>query len=126
MTSQRSCDSQSFLDNIVIPLVKKVFPKGRNPHARRPHLRLYNRRVHFSRVAEQFIAQNHISRHPQLAYSPDLAPSDFELSGHLKNSLVGRMFDDSEELLDGITSFLEEVQSSELHIVFSHWVERVR
>jgi hypothetical protein len=35
------------------------------------------------------------------------------------------MFDDPEELPDGITSFLEEVQSSELHIVFSHWVERV-
>jgi hypothetical protein len=30
------------------------------------------------------------------------------------------MFDDPEELLDGITSFLEEVQPSELHIVFSH------
>jgi predicted TIM-barrel fold metal-dependent hydrolase len=35
------------------------------------------------------------------------------------------MFDDPEDLLDGITSFLEEVQSSELHIVFSHWGERV-
>jgi ABC-type iron transport system FetAB ATPase subunit len=35
------------------------------------------------------------------------------------------MFDDPEDLLDEITSFLEEVQSSELHIVFSHWVERV-
>jgi hypothetical protein len=35
------------------------------------------------------------------------------------------MFDDPEELLDGITSFLEEIRPSELHIVFSHWVERV-
>jgi hypothetical protein len=35
------------------------------------------------------------------------------------------MFDDPEELLDGITSFLEAVPPSELHIVFSHWVERV-
>jgi hypothetical protein len=34
------------------------------------------------------------------------------------------MFDDPEELLDCITSFLEEVQPSELHVVFSHWVER--
>jgi hypothetical protein len=36
------------------------------------------------------------------------------------------MFHDPEELLDGITSFFEEVQPSELHVVFSHWTERVR
>jgi hypothetical protein len=42
-----------------------------------------------------------------------------------EESLDGRLFDDPEGLLDGVTSFLEEVQSSELHIVFSHWVERV-
>jgi hypothetical protein len=36
------------------------------------------------------------------------------------------MFDDPGELLDGITFFLEEVQPSEFHVVFSHWVERVR
>jgi histone-lysine N-methyltransferase SETMAR len=126
MTSQRSFDSQYFLDDIMLPLVGKVFPKGRNPHPRRLHLHLDNYRVHFSRVAEQFIAQNHISRIPQPAYSPDLAPSDFCLFGHLKNSLAGRMFEDPEELLDGIASFLEEVHLSKLHVVFSHWVERLR
>jgi hypothetical protein len=81
---------------------------------------LDNCRVHFSRVIEPFIARNHISRVPQLAYSPDLAPSDFWLFGHLKNSLTGRMFDDPEEFLDVITSFLEEVHPSKLHVVFSH------
>jgi hypothetical protein len=110
----------------MIPLVKKVFPKGRNPHAHRPHLHSDNSRVHFSRGAEQFIAQNHISRVAQPASSPDLARSDFWLFGHLKNSLADRMFDDPEERLDGITSLLEEIQPSELHVVFSHWVERVR
>jgi hypothetical protein len=35
------------------------------------------------------------------------------------------MFDDPEDLLDGITSFLEEVHPSELHVVFGHWIERV-
>jgi histone-lysine N-methyltransferase SETMAR len=107
MTSQRNFDSQYFVDNIVVPLVEKVFPKGRNPDARRLHLHLDNRRVHFSRVTEHLITLNHISRVPQPAYSPDLAPSDFWLFDHLKNSLAGRMFDDPEELLDGITSFLE-------------------
>jgi hypothetical protein len=36
------------------------------------------------------------------------------------------MFDDPEELLDDMTSLLDEVQPSELHVVFSSWVERAR
>jgi hypothetical protein len=36
------------------------------------------------------------------------------------------MFDDPKELLDGITSFSEGVPPSELHLVVSHWGERVR
>jgi hypothetical protein len=126
MTSQCSFDSQYFVDHIMVALIEKVFPKRRNPHARRPHLHLDNCRVRFSSVAEQFIAQNHISRVPQPAYSLDLAPSYFWLFGHLKNSLAGRIFDNPEQVLDDITSFLEEVQPSELHVVFSHCVERVR
>jgi hypothetical protein len=126
MISQRSFDFQYFMVNITVPLLEKVFPKGRNLHARRQDLHLDNCRVRFSKVAEQFIAQNKISRVPQSADSPDLAPSDFWIVGHLKNSLAGQMFDDPEELLGVITSFLEEVHPSKLHVVFSHWGERVR
>jgi hypothetical protein len=36
------------------------------------------------------------------------------------------MFDDPEELLGVMTSLLEEVHPSKSHVVFSHWVERVR
>jgi hypothetical protein len=126
MASQRSLDSQYCMDNIMVPLVEKIFAKGRNSHARGLHFHLDNCRVHFLRVAEQFIPQNHIFCVPQPATSPDLAPVDFWLFGHLRNSLTSRMFDDPEELLPGITSFLKDVQPSEFHIVFSHWIERVR
>jgi hypothetical protein len=125
MTSQRSFDSQYFVDTIMVPFVEKFFPKGRNLHVRRLHLHLDNCHVHFSKVTEKFIAENHISRIPQPGYSPDLALSDFWLVGHLKNSPAGRMFDEPEELLDGISSLLEEIHPLELHVVFSHWVEMV-
>jgi hypothetical protein len=85
-----------------------------------------NCRIHCSNVIEEFIAKNHISRVPQPPSSPDLTPLGFWLFGHLKNSLAGWMFEDPQELLDGIMSFLREVQPSELHIVFSPCVERVR
>jgi hypothetical protein len=41
-------------------------------------------------------------------------------------NLTGRAFDRSEELLDAITTFLEEIQVSKLKGVFQYWVERVR
>jgi hypothetical protein len=126
MTSHCSFDSQYFMDNIMILLVEKVFSEGRDPDASRLHFHLDNCYVHSSKVTEQFIAENHISRVLQPVYNPELALPDFWLFGHLKNSLAGRMFDDTEELLEGITSFLEEVQPSKLQVVFSHWVERVR
>jgi hypothetical protein len=126
MTSQHSFDSQYFVDHVKIPLVGKVFPNGRNSHARRLSLHLDNCGVHFSKVTERFVAEKHILCVPQLPYSPDLAPSDFWPFGHLKNSLARWKFDEPEELLKGITSFLQGVQRSELHIVCSHWLDRVR
>jgi hypothetical protein len=60
------------------------------------------------------------------SYSPNIAPSDFWLFGHVKNSLAGRMFDEPEQLREAITAFLDEIHLSELEVVFSHWVERVR
>jgi hypothetical protein len=59
-------------------------------------------------------------------YSPDIAPPDFWLFGHVTNSLAGRAFDESEQLLEEITELLDEIQPAELEVVFSHWVERVR
>jgi hypothetical protein len=40
-------------------------------------------------------------QHPP--YSPDIAPSDFCLFGHVKNSLAGRTFDQPEQLPEAIT-----------------------
>jgi hypothetical protein len=72
------------------------------------------------------ITQRHILRVPPAPYSPDFEPSDFWLFDHLKNSLVNWTFDEPEELLHGITSFLEEVQRSKLQAVSSHWVYSAR
>jgi hypothetical protein len=78
------------------------------------------------KVTEQFITQNQILRLPHSPYSPDIAPSNFWLFGHMKKSLDDRTFDEAEQLLEAITEFLDEIHPSELEVVFSHWVERVR
>jgi hypothetical protein len=51
------------------------------------------------------IVQNHILYVPQPSYNLDLVPSSFWLFSYLKNSFVGRRFDEPEELLEGITYF---------------------
>jgi histone-lysine N-methyltransferase SETMAR len=125
MNSQRSFNSEYFVNHILAPMVAKVFPRGRIPHTRRLQLHLENYRVHFSKDTEQFITENHIGHVPHPPYSPNLAPSDFWLFGHVKTSLVCQTFDDPEQLLEAITEFLNEIQPPEV-AVFSHWVERVR
>jgi transposase len=86
---------------------------------------LDNCRIHFPKATEQFIIENHIARVPHPPYSADLAPLDFWPFRHVKNSLVGRTFDEPEQLLEPITKFLTEIQPAEVLAVLSHWVERV-
>jgi hypothetical protein len=76
------------MSHVMAPIVAKVFPRGRIPHTRRLQLHLDTCRVDLSKATEQSITENHIGRVPHLPYSPDLAPSDFWLFGHVKTSLV--------------------------------------
>jgi histone-lysine N-methyltransferase SETMAR len=126
MTSQRNFNSEYFVSHVLAPMAAKVFPRGRILHTRPLQLCLDNCRVHFSKAIEQFITENHIGRAPHPSYSPDLAPSDFWLFGHLKTSLVGQTFDAPEQLLEVIADFWGEIQPPEVVAVFSHWVRRVQ
>ncbi|UYV68034.1 hypothetical protein LAZ67_5002873 [Cordylochernes scorpioides] len=49
---------------------------------------------------------------PHAPYSPDLAPSDFDLFPHLKKSLSGINFRSDEEVIDAVTSFFESLETS--------------
>jgi histone-lysine N-methyltransferase SETMAR len=126
MTSQRRFNSEYFMSYVLAPMVVKVFPRERIPQTCRLQLHLDDCRVHFSKLTEQFFTENHIRRVPHPRYSPDLAPSDFWLFGHRKTSLVGRAFNEPEQLLEAITEFLNEIHPPEVVAVFRHWVERVR
>ncbi|UYV81679.1 hypothetical protein LAZ67_20001957 [Cordylochernes scorpioides] len=49
---------------------------------------------------------------PNAPYSPDLAPSDFNLFPHLKKSITGIHFRSDEEVIDAVTSFFESLETS--------------
>ncbi|UYV80949.1 hypothetical protein LAZ67_19002257 [Cordylochernes scorpioides] len=48
---------------------------------------------------------------PHAPYSPDLAPSDFDLFPHLKKSLSGIYFSSDEAVIDAVTSFFESLET---------------
>jgi histone-lysine N-methyltransferase SETMAR len=61
-----------------------------------------NARAHKATLSPQFMAQNAmvLTAHPP--YSPDLAPSDFCLFGHMKYLLRGESFETGERLLSAV------------------------
>jgi hypothetical protein len=109
MTSQRSFNSEYFINEIMQPLIAKLFPMGRIPHTHRLIVHLDNCRVHFSKHSQKFFDDNSLLRLPQQPYSQDLAPSDFLLFGHVKNALNGSKFEGPDELLQGISYFLNHL-----------------
>jgi hypothetical protein len=64
-----------------------------------------------------------IAAHPP--YSPDLAPSDFYLLGHVKGLLMGGSFEAGERLLSAVEGFFGCFEKWTLTKVFLEWMTRV-
>jgi hypothetical protein len=126
MITQRTFNSQYFVETVMAPLVSNIFPQGRRRRAPRLYCHFDNCLVHFSNVSDNFVAENEIVRVPHSPYSLDLPLSDSWLFDHMKVSLAEKSFSRPEELLDGVNAFLEEIQGAELKVVFHHWIERVK
>jgi hypothetical protein len=63
-------------------------------------------------------------RAPQPPFSPYLAPPHFYLFGKLKTTLMESVFENEQELLDGIMRVLDRITRDELESVFEEWVSR--
>jgi hypothetical protein len=58
-------------------------------------------------------------------YSPDLAPSDFFLFGHIKSCLQEIAFLSREDLPAAIYEIVGAILQPTLEDVFRHWMERL-
>jgi hypothetical protein len=65
-----------------------------------------------------------IAPHPP--YSPDLAPSDFFLFGHVKTALRGTVFDSVEGMLEAVTTILRGIPAETLLATFHQWMDRLQ
>jgi transposase len=57
-----------------------------------------------------------VLKHPP--YSPDLAPSDFHLFGHLKEHMLGQNFADDNEVMEAVQSWLKATPKNFLFYLF--------
>jgi hypothetical protein len=62
---------------------------------------------------------------PYPAYSPDLALSDFYLSGYVKRCLAGLSFEDADRLLAAVEDVLEGIEKVTLQAPFLEWMDRL-
>jgi hypothetical protein len=72
-----------------------------------------------------FARENHLGIAPHPSYSPDLAPSDFFLFGHVKHALDGVEFPSEENLLAAIHSGLSNLTGDTLRAVFAKSIEQL-
>jgi histone-lysine N-methyltransferase SETMAR len=81
-----------------VNLLTELLPLHPQVDERKPVIHADNARTHIARKFRAFCEENllRLAAHP--AYSPDLAPSDFFLFGHITHCLRGIAFPSCEEL----------------------------
>jgi transposase len=110
-----------YRDNILSALTEYL------PESEERHLVIHadNARPHTAEKCRIFCEENGLRLVTHPPYSPDLAPSDFFLFGHVKNRLQGRVFESQDDLVAAITEELQNIELETLHRVFEHWMERL-
>jgi histone-lysine N-methyltransferase SETMAR len=85
-----------------------------------------NAKPHVAKRVKQFMDDNGLRTASHPLYSPDLAPSDFFLFGHVKTALRGTVFENAEELLEAVTTILRGIPTETLLATFHQWMDRLQ
>jgi hypothetical protein len=80
-------NSDYFITNVVALLEQEISPDRRKLNTKRLIIHLDRCSIHMSGATEIYVTEHHMIRPKHLAYSPDLAPSDFSLFPAIKERL---------------------------------------
>jgi hypothetical protein len=80
---------------------------------------------HTANRTSDYLRANQLTLAPHLAFSPDLAPSDFYLFAKLKIGLMGAAFSRDDGLLQGVMEVLNGISREELEAAFEEWLRRL-
>jgi hypothetical protein len=84
-----------------------------------------NARRHTAQKTFKICQENRLEMAPHPPDSPDLAPYDFFLFGHVKRVLDGAEFLSEETLLAAFQRVLSDLTDDTLRAVFAKWVKRL-
>jgi transposase len=73
-----------------------------------------------------FLAENSMKPAPHPPYSPDLAPADFYLFGHVKGRLKGQIVESREDLFEAIIEILRSIPMEKLMEAFLECERRLQ
>jgi histone-lysine N-methyltransferase SETMAR len=83
-----------------------------------------NARPHTAKLSTQYFNENRMKSVLHPPSSPDLAPSDFYLFGHVKRCLAGLSFEDADQLLAAVEGVLEGIKKLPCKLSFSSgWID---
>ena len=110
--------------NYYASLLETTRSKRRKPYNHDLYLLHDNAPVHTSNVAQRSIERNDFVQLPHPPYSPDLAPSDFYLFGHLKRFLKGKHFVNIDALRDATEDFFSSCTPEFFEKAFDDLIRR--
>ena len=119
-------NSHFFCDNVLADLKANLTEGSRRKTLQGYFLHLDNAPAHNARISQQAINDLRATRVPQPPYSPDIAPSDFFLFGHIKNEILGMDVTSETQLLETITRSIEKIPKAVLIAVYNEWQKRLQ
>ena len=99
---------------------------GREVSRRPLWLHMDNAPPHRAKCTQMLLNGMQITTLPHPPYSPDLAPSDFWLFGHLKEILKGTRFTTADELAEAVRRELHNFKPHLLRRVYNSWIRRLQ
>jgi hypothetical protein len=117
----RIFNAEHYRDNILAALTQ-LQPED---DGRKLDVHADNTRAHATQKYRTLCEENGLRLAPHPCYSPDLAPFDFCLFGHVKECLKGMALPSYEELFGPIGEVVTSIESETLTAVFEHWMKRL-
>jgi histone-lysine N-methyltransferase SETMAR len=114
---------QYFIDEILNDLYQQICNRRPKKKTKGYFLHFDNARPH---CVDDILSEMGFQRLPHPAFSPDLAPTDFFLFGHMKGMIEGLEFESPEQLLSEVTRKLRSIATSVLTDAYSEWMRRLR
>jgi hypothetical protein len=122
---EQKFDVEYFLDKILAE-IQPDRPIDTYEHSQNYTIFHYdNVRPHAAECFNIYLSANRMMRVPHLAFSSDLAPSDFHVIGKLKVILKGFSFQDEDDLFRGVIEALNDISLQMFEATFEECLIRL-